>query len=102
MYAVVYMASGSSPNKRDFKKEHFEEVLGFFRPPEAWLRATSDFLKSNYPDVSDPRAIAICAMTRFEGVAEFGYQRGLFDRPFWITPPPTEVRQEVRISIHYV
>lgn len=97
IYGVVRMADGSIPTKRDFKKENFEKTLNFLDAPEAWRTSTMDFIKQQYGDVQDARAAAICALTRLQGVAEFGYERGVFERPFWLIPTAAEVRNEVRI-----
>jgi hypothetical protein len=46
--------------------------------------------------------MTICAVTRFQGVAEFGFERGVFDRPYWLVPSTSETRQQVRQTIHYL
>ena len=102
VYAVVRLADGSSPSKRDFKKENFEKALSFLNAPEAWITATMDFVKSQYSEVLDVRAMAICAITRFQGVAEFGFERGVFDRPYWLLPSASETRHQVRNHTHYL
>jgi hypothetical protein len=96
MYATLYMALGVAPSKTDFlKQENFEEALAFLKAPEAWLNATMTFIKQQYEEMTDPQVAALCAYIRFIGVAELGHERKVFDRPFWLPPPRSEVREEV-------
>ena len=50
-YTIIYLATGTSPQKRDFKRENFEEALGLLQAGEAWtgqLNQECDaFLKAN-------------------------------------------------------
>jgi hypothetical protein len=96
MFLIVYLGLGTPPSKEDCtKQESFEEALGLLQAPEPWVQATKAFLKEHYADMSDVTVIAICAYIRFLGVAEFGYERKVFDRPFWILPSTAEMQQEV-------
>lgn len=114
LYAAIKMvATGDQVGKRDFSKANFEAALDLLHTDAAWQKASLEGIAANFKEsVPEAKAIAILAYTRFRAIAEEGYERKIFDRPFWILPPASEVRevsespgpplvQTIMSSVHY-
>lgn len=93
VYMVVRLVKGAVPSKSDFKRDTMKDVLEVLEADPEWLATTLDSIHTLYPDMGEPKAYTLAAVTRFAAVAEEGYAKKLFDRPFWILPSNEEVRQ---------
>jgi len=70
--------------KRDISTDSFQQALDILKAKEEWITATMASISENHPDFPKLKQLAICAVTRLQAVAEEGYRKKVFDKPFWM------------------